>query len=275
MNILFSTGSLPHLPIEETFALVKEAGFSGCELVIDKSFEEPRYEERVRECLTILPVHSIHAPYTSIPSWGDEIQALTRTIDLARELRAKVITFHPPSWLAREFRYYLWFRKVRDFQKELKTEGIFLAIENMPRIKLILPPYFLNHFRRLIRLGMQRNLYFTLDITHMGTYGFDTVAAFLIFFKSGRLRNIHLSDYSLWRDKGHLGIGRGELPIVRLLNTVRSLGYEGNITLEVAPHELPRTREWLLRVITYGASFLKLHLDRNYPVDSSGAGHGP
>jgi sugar phosphate isomerase/epimerase len=122
---------------------------------------------------------------------------------------------------------------------------------------------------------MQRNLYFTLDITHMGTYGFDTVAAFLIFFKSGRLRNIHLSDYSLWRDKGHLGIGRGELPIVRLLNTVRSLGYEGNITLEVAPHELPRTREWLLRVITYGASFLKLHLDRNYPVDSSGAGHGP
>jgi len=263
MKILFSTGSLSHLPIKDVFTLAGKAGFDGCDLVIDKKFNDPQFKESVIRCLDILPVHSLHAPYERIEAWGTEVQALFRAMELAREVNAQVVTFHPPSWLAREISYYRWFRKVKDFQEELRCGSVSLSIENMPLIKLILPPYFYNHFKKLIRFGRERNLYFTFDITHLGTYSCDIVSAFLIYSDTKRLKNVHVSDYSLWREKSHLGLGRGELPIVRLLNTMRKLGYDQFITLEISPHEMPRTTEWLLQVMSYASSFLKLHSGRS------------
>jgi sugar phosphate isomerase/epimerase len=263
MKILFSTGSLSHLPIQEVFSLVKEAGFDGCEFVIGKKFNKEEYKSEVEECTKILPIYSMHAPYVHIAAWGDEAQALRQSVELAKDLHANIVTFHPPSWLAREIRFYRWFRNVKDFQKELDCENVFLDIENMPLIKLMIPPYILNNFKKMIKFGLKKNLYFTYDITHIGTYGYDVIDGFFAYHDTGRLKNVHLSDYSLWREKSHLGIGRGELPIVRLLNTMRRSGYDGFITLEIAPNELPRTREWLLKVMSYSSSLLKLHLDEN------------
>jgi len=268
VKVLFSTGSLGRRPIREVFLLAREAGFDGCEFVVGKDFNRAGYKDEVAECLNILPIYTIHAPYVHIASWGDEMQALSRSVELAREFGAKVVTFHPPSWLAREFKYYKWFKRIQDFQKEFGCEGFVLSIENMPLIKLLIPPYVLNNFKKLIRYGIKRNIYFTYDITHIGTYGYDIVNAFLMYFETGRLRNVHVSDYSLWREKSHLGIGRGELPIVRLLNTMRRLGYEEMVTLEIAPQELPRTKEWLLKVMSYSSAYLKLHL-------GEGEGLGP
>jgi sugar phosphate isomerase/epimerase len=260
MKILFSTGSLSRLPVNEVFSLVRAAGFDGCELVVGKEFNRAQRVEEVAQCTSILPAYSLHAPYVYVAAWGDEAQALRRTVGLAKEIGAKVITFHPPSWLAREFRYYRWFRKVKDFREELDTGDISLNLENMPLIRLVIPPYILNNYKRLIRFGMERNLCFTYDVTHIGTCGHDIVDVFLFYASTGRLTNIHVSDYSLWREKSHLGIGRGELPIVRLLNTMKRVGYDGMVTVEIAPQELPRTDEWLLKVMSYTASYLKLHL---------------
>jgi sugar phosphate isomerase/epimerase len=266
MQVLLSTGSLGNRPIREVFLLAKEAGFDGCEFVVGKNFNRPDYKEEVKECLNILPIYTIHAPYVHIAKWGDEKQALSRCVGLASDFGAKVVTFHPPSWLSREFKFYKWFKKIEDFQKEFGCEGFVLSIENMPLIKLVIPPYYLNNFKKIMRFGLEKNLYFTYDITHIGTYGYDIVNTFLTYYDTGRLRNIHLSDYSLWREKSHLGIGRGELPIVRLLNTMRRLGYDEMVTLEIAPQELPKTKEWLLKVMSYSSAYLKLHLGRNMDI---------
>lgn len=267
MKVLCSTGSFGRRPIREIFLLARNAGFDGCEFVVGKDFNRVNYKYEVAECPDILPIYTIHAPYAHIARWGDHGQALTKTLELAREYNAKVVTFHPPSWLAREFKFYQWFKRIQDFQKELGCDGFSLSIENMPLIKLVIPPYILNNFKKLIQYGMRKNLYFTYDITHVGTYGYDIVDAFLLYFETGRLRNVHLSDYSLWREKSHLGIGRGELPIARLLNTMRRLGYDGMVTLEIAPQELPKTKEWLLKVMSYSSEYLKLHLGRNMNVE--------
>ncbi len=263
MQILFSTGSIPHLPISEVFLIVKEAGFDGCELVVGQDFNRPDYFNTVQQCTDILPVRSIHAPYVSIASWGNEVAALHRTIELAKALNTGLITFHPPSWLARQVRFWRWFRHISDFQRDLRCGNVCLAIENMPLLRLMIPPYFLNRYQRLIRFGMERNLYFTYDITHISTYGYDIIPVFLSYLKTGRLRNVHLSDYSTWNEKSHLGIGRGELPVVRLLNTMRRMGFDEKVTLEMQPQELPRKTEWLQRVLTYAADYLKLHLSRS------------
>jgi sugar phosphate isomerase/epimerase len=263
VKILFSTGSVTHLPIESVFELVREAGFDGCDLVIGREFNDPKYRQRVTDCLKILPICSMHSPYMRVDAFGDQAQSVQRSIEFAKELGSQVVTFHPPSWYDREFTFLRWFRQVKDFQRELQCDRVALALENMPMRRLIIPTYALNSFRSLIKFGMARNLYFTYDITHMGSCGHDVIDAFLLYMRTGRLRNVHVSDYSLWREQSHLGIGRGELPIGRLLNTMKRLNYDSCVTLELAPNELPRTKEWLSKVITYVCSYLRLQLGMN------------
>ena len=264
MKILFSTGTLYQLPLKDVFLLSKEAGFDGCDLVINRGLDDPRYKEILHEVAGILPVYSLHAPYHRLRLWGTQIEALKRSVDLAREFGIGVVNFHPPSWFHHEWQFYRWFRKIHDFQEELDCGSVFVAIENMPLIgrRLRLAPYVFNDYKDLIEFGTKRNLYFTFDTTHLGTFEQDPVAALLSYHATGRLKNIHLSD-CISAD-GHLFLGRGTLPIARLLNTVRAVGYDEMVTLEVAPNELPVTADWLLKTMSYAASFMKLHLGQDH-----------
>jgi sugar phosphate isomerase/epimerase len=262
MKILFSTGCLYYLPTREIFLLAQEAGFDGCELVIDRRFNDSRSIDAAVECLEILPIHSIHAPFMKMNAWGNHVYSLKRSIEIAKILGAEIVNFHPPNWFSMEIAFFRWFRKVSDFQKKLGGDSIILTIENMPRIgkRLLLAPYILNNFEDLIKFGVNRNLYFTFDTTHLATFGNDVISAFLAFFKTKRLKNIHISDFG--DHENHLFLGCGELPVAKLLNTIVRLGYDGMVTLEVSPHELPRTREWLVKMLQHQAAFIKMHLRR-------------
>lgn len=260
MKILFSTGCLYYLPTKDVFQLAKDAGFDGCELVIDRRFNDSHSIDTAVQCREILPILSIHAPFMKMNAWGNQVCSLQRSIEIAKILDAEIVNFHPPSWFSMEVAFFRWFRKVQDFQAKLGGDGVTLTIENMPRIgkRLLLAPYILNGFEDLIEFGASKNLYFTFDTTHLATFGDDVIWAFLRFFRTKRLKNIHISDF---RDhESHLFLGCGELPIVKLLNTIGRLGYDGMITLEVSPHELPRTREWLVKMIEHQVTFMKMHL---------------
>lgn len=263
MKVLFSTGSLYYLPLKEIFVLAKEAGFDGCELLIDRQVNRPDYLDIVRACSEILPIYSIHAPFLKIDVWGSKTNAIVQTVKIAQELHANIINFHPPSWFSAELLFFRSFKKVQDFQKALGAEGIRLTIENMPRVgkKLMLTPYILNDYNDLIEYGIKRNLDFTFDVTHLGTFGIDPIVGFLDFFKTGRLKNIHISDYN--DVDSHLFLGRGDMPLAKLLNTIRRLGYNEIITLELSPGELPRARPWLIKMLTYQLYLLKFHLGLN------------
>ena len=259
MKILFSTGSLYYLPVREVFLLAAEAGFDGCDLVIDGRFNQPGYVENVKACLDILPVYSVHAPYATIKAWKNHKEALRQSVGIARALGAEVVNFHPPSWFSFEISFFRWFNKVHDFQKEFGAKSLNLTLENMPLIgkRLMLAPYVLNDYRDLIDFGINRNLCFTFDTTHIASYGNDPIAAFIQYFKTGRLKNIHLSDCRGF--KSHLFLGKGDLPLAKLLNTMRRLGYDGMVTLEISPDELPKTREWLVKMMGYQFAFIELH----------------
>lgn len=262
MKILFSTGCLYYLPTEEIFPLAREAGFDGCELVIDRRFNDSRFIDAIVECSKILPIYSIHAPFMKMNAWGNQVYSLQRTVEIAKILGAEIVNFHPPNWFSMEVAFFRWFRKIEDFQRKLGSEGIILTIENMPRMgkRLLLAPYVLNDFKDLIDFGVSKNLYFTFDTTHLATFGNDVIAAFLAFFRTERLRNIHISDFG--DHESHLYLGCGQLPVVKLLNTIGRLGYEGMITLEISPHELPRAREWLVKMLQHQVAFMRMHLRR-------------
>ena len=207
MKLLFSTGCLYYLPIEDVFTIARDAGFEGCDLVIDGRFADDRYAARVLKCLHILPVCSVHAPYAKMSSWGGPAEVLSRTFAIARQAGAKVVNFHPPSWYSMEMQFVRWFRKVEDFQKEAAFPDCGLAVENMPLLgkRLMLAPYVLNAYEDLIDFGMEKNLYFTFDITHAATFGADVTAAFITFLRTSRLKNVHVSDFGGF--KSHLFLG--------------------------------------------------------------------
>jgi len=260
MKILFSSGTLHQLPLAEVFRLARDAGFDGCDLVINRSLDGAGFKEKISEAQRILPVYSIHAPFVKLGSWGAHIDALRQSVTTARELGIGVVNFHPPSWFHRELTFYRWFRKIDDFQKELNCGNVLLAIENMPLIgkRLKLAPYLLNDYKDLIEFGLKKNLYFTFDTTHVATFDRDVIVSFLSFHKTARLKNVHLSDSQA--AKSHLFPGTGDLPIARLLNTMRRVGYDGLVTLEIAPRELPVTKGLLVQSLRYAAWFLRLHL---------------
>lgn len=260
MKILFSTGCLFYLPIKDIFELAAKAGFDGCELVINTHFNQKGYIEVVKECVHTLPVFTIHAPFMKMATWGNKINTVLRTIEIAKQINAEVVNFHPPSWFHMEMQFFKWFNRIDDFQRLSGDNSIAITIENMPLsgARLMLAPYVLNDYKDLLEFAIKKNLYFTFDTTHFATFGGDVIAAFLNVFKSGRLKNVHISDYG--NTKSHLFLGSGELPIAKLLSTMMRLGYDGMLTLEVSPNELPRSREWLLLTMKYQLAFLKMHL---------------
>ncbi len=266
MRILFSTGSLFYLPLKEIFLLARRTGFDGCDLVIQHHLDRPRFRETIEECLQILPVYALHAPFHRLDQWGNQIEALIKCIALAKEYAIPVVNFHPPSWIRLEVNYIKWFRRINDFQKELDPGDVVLAVETMPLVgkTVKFAPNIVNNFKDMIKVGVEKNLCFTFDTTHVGTFECDIIPVFIDFLNTGRLKHIHLSDYA--DNESHLFPGRGKLPIVKLLNTARALGYNGAVSLEISPTELPATRQWLIRALSYAAAFLKMHAGREESV---------
>ena len=256
-KVLFSTGSLSHLSLKEIFTLARKAGFDGCDLVIQRHLDDEAYKETLAEAVSILPALALHVPFERLRSWGNQVQALAKSVALADEFDIPVVCFHPPSWFHFEITFIRWFRKVKDFQKELGCCKSCVALENMPLVggEIKRRPYVLNDFKDMIKFGTQRNLYFTFDTTHIATFEHDAIDAFHRYAKTGRLKHVHLSDYAA--ERSHLFPGKGHLPLEGLLDAMIGAGYDGAVSLEVAPDEMPEEPEALEAMLREAVSFLK------------------
>jgi sugar phosphate isomerase/epimerase len=100
-----------------------------------------------------------------------------------------------------------------------------------------LNPYLLGQTEKMLQFMAQHNLYLTFDTAHMGSSKANFLNDFHLFYDSGRMRNIHFSDYGYGRE--HLLPGHGVLPLTRFLNHLRETGYDHALVLELSPHEFP------------------------------------
>jgi len=257
MKLVLSAGSLHTLPLETVFQLARESGFDGVEIIINHDFRFSGGEELVRQLQEILPVYSLHAPFFPIDGWGDQVQQLKRSVHLAAETGVPLVTFHPPAWLGMEVKFWLWMKKIADFQREIGLARVAVAIENMPSTGPFgINPYLLSGTRKLIDFLLQHNLYLTFDTAHMGSTKADFLHDFHLLYNSGMMRNIHFSDYANGRE--HLLPGHGILPLTRFLNHLRETGYDQTLVLELAPREFPgelkQIRESLAELHAYLAT---------------------
>lgn len=257
MILSLSSGSLFTLPLQRIFELAAESGFDGVELIINQKFERVNAVELVRSLQEIITIHSIHAPFMELDGWGSKIESLKLSVKLAVECNIPLVNFHPPSWMGFEIGFWRWLYSIHDFQKEIGLDGnVTVTLENMPWVgKWKINPNILSNTQRLVDFIRDHNLYMTFDCTHMGSGKTSFINDFFLCYDSGRIRNIHFSDYGHGRE--HLMPGHGMLPLTRFLNHLRSTDYQRTVTLELDPKEFPKGEHNILASLKEMLAFLR------------------
>lgn len=242
MKLNLSTGSLYTLPLLKSFEIARDVGFDGIEVIINQKFEYSAGKELLAEAARILPIAALHAPFFDIDGWGNKIQQLEKSVRLASEFQIPLVNFHPPVWLTLDRKFWRWLNRIDDFQTQVGHDQVLVTIENMPANgPLGCNPHFLHNTDAMINFLQKRNLFLTFDTAHMGTCKTNFLTDFHHFYDSGRIRNVHFSDYANGRE--HLLPGHGKLPLTRFLNHLHETGYDGTVTLELTPRELPKDEE--------------------------------
>lgn len=242
MKLILSAGSLFTLPAPRVFELAREVGFDGIEVIINNEYGGGRDVRLLRSLQTILPVNSIHAPFFNIDGWGNKVDQLKSTVDLALETGVPLVNFHPPSWLNFELKFWRWLKGIDDFQVDLGQGRVMLALENMPCLpKPKINPYLLSTPEKMIPFLKAHNLYLTFDTAHCGSMHTNFINDFYAYYGSGRMRNIHFSDYA--NGEEHLMPGHGALPLTRFLNHLRETDYDHSLVMELSPYEFPEGNE--------------------------------
>jgi sugar phosphate isomerase/epimerase len=257
MILSLSTGSLFTLPLQKVFELAAESGFDGVELIINQDFQRVNSAKLVRSLQEIATIHSIHAPFMELDGWGGVIDSLKLSVALAAECNIPLVNFHPPSWMGFEVGFWRWLYSVHDYQKEIGLDGkVMVTLENMPWVgKWKINPNILSNTQRMVDFIRDHNLFMTFDCTHMGSGKTNFINDFFLCYDSGRIRNIHFSDYG--QDREHLLPGRGILPLTRFLNHLRNTEYQSTVTLELDPKEFPAGEHNILGSLKEMLSFLR------------------
>ncbi len=274
MNLLLSSGVLYKKPPQVVAELARRVGFDGIELVIGYGFQNVSGEREIEAILKRGPIGGIHAPFYRLRGWGHPFDALLHTIDLAEKYRIPLVTFHPPRWFDLEFGFYRRLKAIRDFQERFGNRFLTIAIENMP-VRPGIPrigPYFLQSPASLLKFADKHNLALTLDLTHLGTLEKDFFGTFRAFMSTRRVRNIHFSDYKNGQE--HLFPGRGALPLIEILETLKQTHYNGAVTLEIFPREIEGDFKEMMRRLFTALEFITSRIGDLREPHPKEAAHG-
>jgi len=245
MLISISSGTLFTFPLAQIFEIAAEVGFDGVELIINQDFQKINARKAIDSLKSVLPVLSLHAPFMPLDGWGGPIDSLKRCVEIAADCSVPLVNFHPASWMGFEIGFWRWMYGIHDYRREIGTEKVTVTMENMPWLgKFKINPHILSNTGMMIEFLEGRNLDLTFDCTHMGSGKANFINDFYQFYNTGRIKNIHFSDYGHGRE--HLLPGHGVLPLTRFLNHLRNTDYDHTLTLELSPHEFPQDTEIII-----------------------------
>lgn len=275
---VLSTGSLHNYSIARVFALAREVGFDGIEVIVDLRWDT-RQVDYLRSLSTAydLPILSVHSPFiTGIDGWEDDpIQSVQRSVQLAQAVGAHVVVAHLPyrwHWLMlstslleprylfplpvpRGQAYAQWL--LNGMHHAGDADSVQIAVENMPARRTLgfrWNPYRFNSPQQLSCF-----VALVLDTTHLGTWGLDVVEVYERL--KSRIVHVHLSDYD---GREHRLPGHGRLRLAELLRRMAADGYKGLIVVETGPQALGAgDDEQVQRRLGEGLSFCRAHFQVN------------
>jgi sugar phosphate isomerase/epimerase len=271
VQLSLSTGSLYHLPLATTFALARDAGLAGVELVIGPELllRGSGYVQALAEQHN-LRLLTVHPPILPLPGWRSLSQVAEKLAWWTLALGAPLAVLHSPraaSLTSERGRRYV--AAVEVCRQALAHGGALLTIENRARFSPQEPPGALDDPQALADFVAAQQMAVTLDTAHVAGMGLDPRLAFQLL--GSAVRNIHLSDvwarslfsghYCASIFQQHQLPGTGTIPLAEFLDLLGRSGYCGVLTLELSPVAL---RAWSLgnirRCLAQSVAFCHQHL---------------
>jgi sugar phosphate isomerase/epimerase len=259
-----STGPFWAFDLEEAMDSVAEAGFVEIELMItrDPQTQDAEIVKRHADARG-LRVSSIHGPFLVITKsvWGmDPLGKVHRGIEMCRALGAGTYIVHPP---------YLW---EREFASWIREESAGYSIENgvTVAVETMYPKWVAGRRLRAYRWLEPAALahaapHVVMDTSHLAVTRADILDAFEVL--GAKLRHIHLSDNAGDGRDGHLEVGRGILPIDRLLGELRRTQYDGAVSLELSVSRFIEDSEELVAMLRRSREYVSSRLARPSRVE--------
>ena len=272
MRISLSTASLYLYPLRRIFALAKDTGYEGLEVVLSPEILA-RGSSYVRQLSQEygLPVLTLHPPMIPVPWWTDHHKLLPQMIPVARDLGCRFIVIHvPKAQSLSEAIGQEYVGAVQACVEELKGSSPRLCVENQAVFRPSDRRYALSTPASLHRFAEEYDVAVTLDTAHAASFPYDLLEAYETL--GNKLVNIHLSDFREgltippWFNlhsyfKHHQVPGDADLPLLPLLKRLRADSYQGLITVEVSPFALEiwrphRVRDNLMKCLDFARGAL-------------------
>lgn len=238
-RIILSTGSVYTYSTDRAFEFAKKAGYDGIELIIDNRFKT-RQAEHIKklEKRYKIKVISVHSAMEFVTVWGEDPKVrLKRSIELAKQLKAKRLVVHPT--IANNKPFYKWaFSNRKKIEKsalpvQVVFENLTKGIDVLEGQDLVFENFDYKQFSRFENI--------ILDTSHLATTGQDIVE---VAQKLGdKIKQVHFSDsdFAMHPERinsiadRHMIPGEGKLPLKEFLKTLKDNKFKGIITVELGP----------------------------------------
>lgn len=229
------------LPFAESVAFAAREGFDFVELLLDASYARERITDRVDEFRETLATYDrgvvVHLPFAVDPGSpfgpvrAGAVEELTRGMDLAADLGADRVVFHPSSdawskgWDTAATRAFVH-DSVDDLVPAARERGLTPCLENV-----VSSYYDATTFDEL--LARYPDARMTFDTSHALLAG-QSEAEMADFLRehADRVAHLHLVDTRGDRDE-HLPVGMGVIDFERVLAPLAERGWSGTATLEI------------------------------------------
>jgi sugar phosphate isomerase/epimerase len=229
-RLVFSTAAFFARPLDDSFRLIAECGYTGVEVLVtnDPASQDPT-TMRAAAARYGLRIDAIHDPSLVLTRWvwgSDRVKKIERAVEVAGRADVPLVVTHPP---------YRWQRSTRTwFREELprleERSGIVVAIENMfPLLHVGFHPLMLHADQDLDDLEGIAHL--ALDTSHAAVTRHDLIDVRRRF--GDRLRHVHLSDNAGKGFDSHLPPGEGVLALDPFLDDLVASRFDGSVSLEV------------------------------------------
>jgi sugar phosphate isomerase/epimerase len=259
MKFAFSTNAYMKYSFAEAVRRLARIGYAGVEVMADVPHAWPaglldEQKEAIRQALAAnrLAISNVNAFMMNAisdprqrywhPSWIEpdrhyrqiRIDHTIRSLSLARELGAPCITTEPGgpvepggSWAAA---LRLFAEVLKPVIEHAEKEGVLLLIEPEPGLLIEKADQFLELMQHIDSPAVGLNF----DIGHFYCVGDEPAPT--VKRLARYIRHFHLEDIAASRVHHHLIPGEGAIDFAATFQAIRSIGYEGWITIELYPY---------------------------------------
>ena len=266
----------------EIVKMLKEVGFTAYDAsmftggVFDEILYAENWEEKAREFRAYadslgIVCNQSHAPFATARKGDEEynkqmLPKIKRAIEVSGILGAKICVVHPCNNYTAEENAKLY----KNFEQTAKKAGVKIAVENMWNWKQGSPtatPAACSHhddFKKHLELLNKDVFVACVDIGHAEMAGLNTSAVEMIETLGEWVQCLHLHDIDGVKDNHQVPFTQ-KVDFARIVDALKKINYQGDVTLEVAYAPLKTPKELqkpLAKYLAEIANYFKGELEK-------------